>query len=126
MIDYMIYLIAFLITVPMISTWLIYILGKKIVGHPLKALHMAVNWTTTLYILATLSMLMDIFEQSLVGIFLGIFIFILAIIIIVQWKIRTEVVLGRAIKILWRFCFLFFLLTYSILVVSGITIRVLF
>lgn len=123
-IDYLIFIIAFLITVPILSTFFVFIISKKIVGHPLKSMHIAINWTTMLYIIATMFLLFDMFKQTFVGFFVGISIIALAIMIIVQWKISVEVSLIRVLKIYWRACFLFFLLSYSILVVLGITTRI--
>lgn len=124
MINYMSIIIASLITFPFIPTWLVYKVGNKIVQQRWRALHIAINWTTILYIFATMIMLNIIFEQQFIGIILGIILLILAIILVWQWKTKTEVIFSKAIKILWRLCFLIFLFTYCLLMFYGIIVRI--
>src|SRR5690554_2210561 len=126
MVNYMSIIIACLITFPFLSTLLIYKVSKKIVRHKLHALHLAINWTTILYILATIIMLNNIFEQQFIGIILGLILFLLAIIIIWQWKTKTEILFNRAIKIMWRLCFLIFFVAYMMIATYGIVIRIIF
>ena len=126
MINFISMIIACLITFPFVPTLLIYKVSKKIVRHKLHALHLAINWTTILYILATIIMLNNIFEQQVIGIILGLILLFLAIIIIWQWKTKTEVLFSRAIKILWRLCFLIFLVAYMMIATYGIVIRIIF
>lgn len=126
MVNYVSIFIAFIITFPFLPTIFVYKISKKVFHHKLRALHSAINWTTILYILATTKMLNNIFEQQMIGIIIGLILLFLAIIIIWQWKTRTEVLFYKALKILWRLCFLIFLLTYTIMVVSSIIIRVIF
>lgn len=126
MVNYIGMMIAFLITFPLLPTFLTYKISKKIVNHKLRALHIAINWTTILYILATITMLKNIFGRQFIGIISALILFLLTIIIIWQWKTKTEVLLSRAIKILWRLCFLIFISTYTILAIYGIMIRIIF
>lgn len=126
MISYISIIIASLITFPIFSTWIIYKIGNKVVRQKSRALHIAVNWTTILYILSTIMMLHIIFEQHFIGIIFGLILSILAIIIIWQWKTKTEILFSKAIKILWRLCFIIFLVTYFILVFYGIAMKMFF
>lgn len=126
MVNYLGMICAFFITFPFLPTILVYKISEKIVRNKLRAFHISINWTTILYILATITILNNLFEKQFIGIILGLILFILAIIIIWQWKTRTEVLFNRAIKILWRLCFLIFVSTYTIMVVYGIIIRIIF
>ena len=126
MVNYIGMIIAFLITFPIIPTLIIYKISEKIVRHKWRALHIAINWTTILYILATITMLNIIFEKQFIGIILCLILLLLVIIIIWQWKTRTEVLFNRAIKILWRLCFLIFLVAYMMIATYGIVIRIIF
>ena len=109
MINYLSIIIALLITFPFIPTIIVYKVSDKIVKHKLRALHIAINWTTILYIFATIRILNMMFDQQFIGIVIGLILVLLAIIIIWQWKIKTEVLLNKALKILWRLCFIVFL-----------------
>src|SRR5690625_3462419 len=96
-----IYFITFWITFPMLATWIFYYMGKKIYRHQWKAIHLSVNWTTLLYIISTFFILKIIFDQYFIGTGLILLIVILALIIIIQWKTKTEILFVRAIKQLW-------------------------
>lgn len=126
MVNYISIIIAFLITFPFIPTIIVYKLSNKMVNHKLRSLHIAINWTTILYILATTKILKNMFDIQFIGAIFILMLFLLAIIIVRQWKTTTEVLLNKAMKILWRLCFLIFLFSYAILVVYGIIIRIIF
>lgn len=119
-----IYLIAFFITFPFLATWIVFFISKKIYNHQWRAIHLSVNLTTFLYICSTFVMIKLMFNQYFLGVFLIISISILALIIIIQWKTKTEVLFVRAVKQLWRVCFLMFSILYSILVITGIIIKI--
>lgn len=124
--DYIVYLIATLIMVPIIATWLIYKIAFKIFNHKQKAFHISINWTTVLYIIAV-SMLSNIlFDQDFIGIILIILLSLLSILIIIQWKTTENIILLRAFKILWRLCFVSFFILYIGLILTGIIMQVFF
>lgn len=124
MLDFIIYFIGVIVTVPIITTYAIYFISVKIHGYKWRALHTAVNWTTLLYIIADITLLQIIFGNSFFGSILVLLIGIVAIITIAQWKIYTEVVVGKVFKVFWRFCFLLFSIFYCILVLTGIFQRI--
>ncbi|MBP1950618.1 DUF3397 domain-containing protein [Virgibacillus litoralis] len=124
MLDFIIYFIGFIITVPVIATWIVYYISLKIYNHKWKAFHIAVNWTTILYIIAVNTLVKEVFGISFFGIVLVILIGIYTIIIIAHWKIYTEVLFSKAFKLFWRICFLLFLILYFCLVFAGIYLRI--
>lgn len=126
MVDAIIYVFALLITVPIITTISVYMICKRIVHYNLKAVHIAINWTTCFYIISSLILLKIILGRPFTGIIIGILLSVLTIIIIYQWRTKTEIVFTRAVKILWRICFLSFFILYNILVLGGIVNRILF
>ncbi|UJL47844.1 DUF3397 domain-containing protein [Virgibacillus sp. NKC19-16] len=126
MVDFIIYFIAFFITVPILATWIVYKISLRLYDHQWKAIRISVNWTTILYMIAVLILLSDIFDQQFIGIMLVLLLSMLAGIIILQWKARTEVVLTKAFKTLWRLCFLIFLFLYICLVLIGVIQRIFF
>lgn len=124
MLDYFIYIIAFFITLPIIATIVAYFLFGKIYAHKWQVIHSTVRWTTIWYVVAVPMLLRLLFDRSFIGIILLLLLVILMIIIYYQWKVHTEVEMKQAIKILWRICFLLFLLMYLILVCFGIVRRI--
>ncbi|SDQ63182.1 DUF3397 domain-containing protein [Virgibacillus salinus] len=124
MLNFIIYFIGFIITVPVIATWIVYLISLKIYNHKWKAFHNAVNWTAILYIIAVNTLVSEVFGISFFGIVLVILISIYTIIIIVHWKIYTEVLFSKAFKLFWRICFLLFSIFYICLVFVGIYLRI--
>ena len=125
MFDYIIYFVSFFITIPIFATVLVYMLAVKVLHRKrLKAVHAAVNWTTILYVI-TVAILFDIiFGYSFIGWLFVIFIILLAMNIIYQWKTHTDVEFLKALRIIWRISFLLFLMLYVILILVGILQRI--
>ncbi|OZU90416.1 hypothetical protein CIL03_04525 [Virgibacillus indicus] len=126
MVDYIVYFFAFFITVPFFATLVVYMISRKVHPGKWKAVHKAVNWTTILYIIADIMLISIIFDRQFTGIAAVILLFILTLIIIIQWKTNTEVLFGKAFKTLWRISFLLFLFIYICLLMIGIIQRIFF
>lgn len=124
MLDFIINFIGLIVTVPIIATWIVYLISVKMYRHKWKAVHNAVNWTTILYIIAVGTLVKEIFGISFFGIILVIIISIYTIIVIAQWKIYTEVIFSKAFKVFWRICFLLFSMLYICLILIGIYLRI--
>jgi hypothetical protein len=124
MVNFFSYIIAFFITVPVIATWLMYFILVKWNRPMLRAFHQAVNWTTLLYIIAVLILFWLNFRVNLTGVIIIFFLSALAVIIFMQWKLNMEVLLSRALKLLWRFLFLLFGLLYICLLIYDIAYRI--
>ncbi|WP_099157984.1 DUF3397 domain-containing protein [Virgibacillus ndiopensis] len=120
MFDIIIYFIAFLIMLPIVATWLVYKISMKIHKQKWRAIHTAVNWTTCLYIFAVIALISVIFEKQLVAFVLIILLSFFSIIIIFQWKTKTEVIFSKAFKGFWRFSFLVFSFCYICLMCIGL------
>src|SRR5690625_5974445 len=84
MVHFFSYIIAFIITVPVFATWLVYFIIAKWNRPKLKAFHQAVNWTTLLYIIAVSILIWLNFHINLTGIIIIFFLSALAIIIFMQ------------------------------------------
>jgi len=125
MLDYFIYIVSFLITVPLVATLLVYFAAANVHNNKLKAIHTSVNWTTILYIIAVSLILHNLLGRSFIGWMVVFFIGALSVIIIIQWKSRTEVEFGKALRIVWRFSFLLFLMLYLVLFLVGVLKHVL-
>ncbi|AXI08987.1 DUF3397 domain-containing protein [Oceanobacillus zhaokaii] len=123
MVDVIIYIIAFLTTVPFVLTALIYYFFIKFHQPVWKAVHSAVNWTTLFYMIAVVLILNMTFDLNVIGIVLVFYLFLLGLFIYLQWKFETEVKITKAFKLAWRIYFLLFLFLYICLVIIGIIIE---
>lgn len=124
MLNYFIYLIACFITFPVIVSFVAYVLFDQIYVHKWKVIHSTVAWTTIWYMVAVPMILKLLFGESFIGILLLLLLVILMMIIYYQWKVHTEVAIKRAVKMLWRICFILFFFLYFLLVCIGIAGRI--
>jgi len=123
--EFFIYIIAFFVTIPIIFTFIIYLSFLKIIKHsPKKALHKAVNWSTLFYIIAVIILVQILFDISATGLILILILAILTIVIFFQWKRHTDIQFMKAVKILWKICFLLFLTLYVCFMGIGIIIQI--
>lgn len=119
------YSIAGALTVPFVVTWLIYKCNRSLKKTKLYAFHKAVTWTTILYILAVIMLCKIIFGHFFIGYIFVYYLIFMAVIIIYQRINHTDVIFGKAWKIVWRFSFLLFSCLYIILILYGIIQRLL-
>ncbi|WP_010096798.1 DUF3397 domain-containing protein [Ornithinibacillus scapharcae] len=120
MFEIILFILAFMITVPFIVTVILFYGLNYLFRNPVMAFHKAINWTTILYILSVNTLLTYLFGGFYIGYIVVFLLCILTVVIIIQWKNHTEVDIRKAIKLLWRLSFLIFFLLYSIFTLFGI------
>ncbi|SDL77173.1 DUF3397 family protein [Sediminibacillus halophilus] len=125
MIDLMVWLLAFCLTMPIVISWLVYIIAKKVSNNRLKALHVSVNYTTLLYILSVGAIFHQLYGTTYYGYIFIFLIVLLSFFIIMQYKVKGEVLFLTAWRRFWRLSFLLFILLYFLLVIYGITAGIL-
>ncbi len=108
------------------ATWLTYLFSYKLTQRKIKSFHLAVYWTTPLYLIAVTLMVEMIIGVSIAGVIMILLLILLIGILFLQWKQQTEVLLFKAIKLTWRISFLAFGLLYGMLIITGILQRIFF
>lgn len=111
------YIPIILISIPTLLTILFYLLHFHFVQKKWKAVHFSVQYSAVFYIIADILLLEILFSTYFIGFALIMLISMLAMILIVQWKQNTEVILKNGLTILWRISFLIFSLGYCVLVI---------
>lgn len=111
-----------MISPPFIS-FFVYYLSKLIVKHKRRAFHIMIAWTTIFYIVVASWLLEEIISYNVIGMTPVVLLLLLSIILIIQWRIRTEVVLRNGLKILWRLLFLIFIPIYFCLLIYQLIIE---
>lgn len=106
--------------IPFLITYLIYRFEYRRKGVKKQSAHRSITYSTLFYILGTLSLIHAMFDSYFIGYILIIFILLLGLILIIQWKIYNEVILLKGIKIVWRFCFLVFFISYFVLLIYNL------
>jgi hypothetical protein len=116
--------IATLITIPILVYITIFVITKQVTKNHRKAVHVALDFSTVFFILSVHFLMFTIWERSFLGI---IFIFLLCcaiIFVIINWKVKGEIVFTLFFKGYWRFIFLVFFVSYLGLTIYGIVERV--
>lgn len=119
----LLYITVFFIVFPFALTILIYVVNKLFGVHPLKAFHRSMAWSTVFYIFVVIQMTLMFYNKVFIGIIALVFLIALSVIIILQRKKETDVQIKKASRLLWRICFLLFILLYIALIIYGIIIR---
>ncbi|WP_026570462.1 MULTISPECIES: DUF3397 family protein [Sediminibacillus] len=125
MIDLMVWLFAFSVTLPVVISWLLYTIVRKLSNNRLKALHVSVNYTTLLYILSVGVIFYHLYGTTFYGYIFIFLVVLLGFFIVMQYKAKGEVLFLIAWRRFWRLSFLLFTLLYFLLVIYGITAGIL-
>lgn len=107
-------------TLPFLGTILVFIVLKFITKNARKSLHRALDYTTILFIISVHFLIVTIWGKSLFWVILLIMIMFAMVFVFVHWKVKEEIVLGKVMKGVWRFSFLFFFLAYITLTLYGL------
>lgn len=106
---------AVLLIIPFFATGIMYVAGKLFMNNKWKVIHLTAQVTAVFYYIAVSILFKMLFGDYFIGYSLIFFIIILAIHLIVQWKRRTEVILTKALTVLFRFIFLLCFCLYIVL-----------
>jgi hypothetical protein len=115
---------ATFITAPILIYIIIFVISKLVIKNHRKAVQSAIDYSTVFFILSVHFLVLAIWGKSFLwAIF--IFLFTCAIIfVIINWRLKGEIVFYRVFKGFWRFCFLVFFIAYLVLTVYGVIERV--
>lgn len=120
MLDYIIYIIAFFITIPFAASLIVFLISKTLDKKSMKAIHRTVNWTTIFYLISVWMMMSLIFGKNYIGIiFIGL-LCILTLIVFFQWKWKQDIQFIKAVKLCLRISFLLFFIMYIVFAAVGI------
>ncbi|MBO0959216.1 DUF3397 domain-containing protein [Neobacillus sp. MM2021_6] len=111
-------------TLPFLGTILVFLMLKFITRNSRRSLHLALDYTTILFIFSVHFLIVIIWGKSLLWMIILIMIMIAMVFVFVHWKLKEEIILGRVMKGFWRFSFLFFFLVYITLTLYGLIHRV--
>ncbi|NMA90627.1 MAG: DUF3397 domain-containing protein [Amphibacillus sp.] len=102
------YLIAFLITCPIIATVIIYFILNYFIKPRKKVIHKCMEYTAFIYLLSTIIIFNVIFKINLIGPMVLLLLVIFFALIFIQWRLIRDVKIVRLWKIYLRFVFLLF------------------
>ncbi|WP_421384453.1 DUF3397 domain-containing protein [Bacillus salacetis] len=117
-------LAAVLILVPFLGYFSTFVVVKQISGNHRKAVDTAVNITTFLLFFSVHFVIIAIWDKSLLWVLLLLLLISSAVLSIIHWKVKEEIVFRNVIKGGWRLSFLLFSTAYIVLLVYGIASRI--
>lgn len=125
MIDSIAYILAFIITLPLLITILIFRVTYSLRKKKRYAIHLAIDLTTILYIISVGCIIYTLFNVNIFGyIFIALLLLLISMVII-HWRLYTDIVFVDVWKRFWKASFLLFFFIHFILMIYGIihTIR---
>ena len=109
-----------LFALPILGSILVFLFGKVITKNSRRSLHIALDYTTILYIISVHFLIVTIWEISLFWLIILIMIVIAMMFVLVHWKVKEEIILQKVMKGFWRFNFMLFFLVYIALTFYGV------
>ena len=117
--------IATLVTLPIIGYLIVFILTKQWTKSHRKAVQYGLNSSTILFIISVHLMIQSIFGVSLLWLVISIIILLSVIVVLVHLQLKGEIDYTNLLRGSIRLNALFFILSYFVLVVVGVTKNIL-
>ncbi|WP_245917776.1 DUF3397 domain-containing protein [Alteribacillus bidgolensis] len=121
LIDVMVFLFATMITLPFLAWYIVYIITVKWTKRKGKAIRLAADSSTILFIGSVHFLANAIWGESFFWIIIIIILLIAAIFTILHYRSREEVEFVKLMKGIWRFNFFLFFTAYFLLAFYGLT-----
>jgi hypothetical protein len=115
--------ISIFFTVPVLGFIVVFFLSKLLTKNSRKSVHIALDYTTVLFIISVHFLLVTILGKSYFWLIILIIIMSGMIFSVVHWKIKGEIIFNKVLKGVWRFNFLFFFIVYIALTLFGLIER---
>lgn len=113
-------LAAAFVTLPLLGYILIFVISKQITKKHRRAVHIALDGSTLLFIISVHYLIMTIWKISLLWVILLIIISVGVIVVLLHWKVKEEIDYQKVFRGFWRFNFLIFFSAYMVLIIIGI------
>ncbi|MGJ7922501.1 DUF3397 domain-containing protein [Neobacillus sp. LXY-4] len=117
------HVIAAFVTIPILGYLCVFFISKPLLKNHRKAVHLAIDFSTVLFVLAVHHLILVIWEVSYLWLIFLLMIIVALIFVIIHWKTKHEIVFLPIIKGFWRMNFLIFFTTYLVLLVVGLIQR---
>jgi cell division protein FtsW (lipid II flippase) len=116
--------IATVITIPFIGFVLIYTVTYKVTEEKKRAVKLAADGTTLLFMLSVYFISFEIWQRSLLWLLLIVVLVIAIAVSFLHRKLYDDIELKKLIKGIWRINFILFFLVYIALFTYGLTVKI--
>ncbi|MDF1506690.1 DUF3397 domain-containing protein [Robertmurraya sp. DFI.2.37] len=112
--------VAALVTIPILGYIIIFVICKQVTKQHRRAVQMALDGSTLLFIISVHYLIMNIWNKSFLWLILILILLIGVAVVLLHWKIKQEIDYQKVFRGFWRFNFLVFFSAYMILLIIGI------
>jgi hypothetical protein len=117
-------ILALLITIPIIGYLLVFVIVKQATKNHRTAVRYGIDVTTMILLFAVHYMLLVIFNQSFFWMILIALLVIGVMFVLLHWHVKKEIIISKVLKGYWRLNFLLLSIAYFVLLMYGLTVRV--
>ncbi|WP_042356347.1 DUF3397 domain-containing protein [Bacillus rubiinfantis] len=115
--------ITLFLVLPLLGFFLLFFITKLVSKNQRKSVHIALDYSTILFIISVYFLIKIIWERSFLGVIFLIMIVFAIILVFAHWKIKGEIDYRKLFKGFWRINFLFFCISYICLMLYGLIYR---
>lgn len=117
------YIIALLITFPLLMTISLYLLSKRWARSKKQAVHVSMQYSAPFYLLSFLVILNEVFASSYLGLVAIFLLILLLLFIIIQWKVTGDIFFRRVWQLFLRTLFLIFFLANGTVILIALILK---
>lgn len=118
------WLVATIVTLPLLGWYVIYITTVKMTKNKRTSIRFASDWSTILFMAAVYFIIFEIWGFSFHWVILAVFFLIALLFTLMHWRVSGDIHIRKLFKGIWRFNFILFLVTYLILSSYGLVTRI--
>ena len=119
------FVLAILITIPIVGWFLLYIVTVKITKKKAYSVKLASDLSAVIFILSVYFIMYEIWHESFLWLIAIIFLSVASVYTFIYWKISEDLHIGTLLRGIWRFNFLFFFVLYFALSIYGLVVKML-
>lgn len=117
------FLQVFYVVLPIIGYIVIFVLTKQLGKNHRRAVGLAIDMSTFIFIFSVHVMLELIWQQPTLWIIMLIILSLATVVVIAHYFVKKEIVYRKVLKGIWRVNFAFFFCAYILLVITGIVVQ---
>lgn len=114
------YFLATFITIPILGYILIFVICKQVTKKHRRAVQMAIDGSTLLFIISVHFLIVTIWEKSFLWVILLLILSVGVMVVLLHWKLKEEIDYPKVFRGFWRMNFLLFFSAYMVLIIIGL------
>ncbi|WP_100399428.1 DUF3397 domain-containing protein [Bacillus sp. FJAT-44742] len=122
--DVLAWVLATVITLPLLGFYLVYIFTVKITKKKGRAVRLAADVSTLFFMAAVYFLAIEIWGRSFLWLMIIIVLSIACFFTFIHWKARADIEIPRLARGIWRFSFMLFFIAYFGLSLYGMSFRI--